>query len=171
MTADQFQQRFLPLQQRLYQQALALLGDEANAMDAVQEVYLRLWQQADRVGQLEKPDGFFIQTLRNICLNMIRSRRGLASIEQMKEEAYEENTELRQIIQAENRLRLRRAIGQLPTKARSMVTMFYFSQMSSLQIAETTGETDANVRSTLSRARATLRKLLLDNPKKDERRY
>jgi DNA-directed RNA polymerase specialized sigma24 family protein len=52
-----------------------------------------------------------------------------------------------------------------------MVTMFYFSQMSSLQIAETTGETDANVRSTLSRARATLRKLLLDNPKKDERRY
>lgn len=169
MTADQFQQRFLPLRQQLYQQALALLGNEDDAKDAVQDAYLRLWQQAEKVGRLEHAEGFFMQTLRNICLNMIRKRRGLACIGQMKEESDEEDTELLRMIQAEDHLRLRRVIGQLQPKARSVVTMFYFSRMSSRQIAETIGETDANVRSTLSRARAMLRKLLLDNQQKDER--
>lgn len=163
MNAEQFQQRFLPLQQRLYRQALALLGNETDAEDAVQDTYLKLWQQADRVGQMEQAERFFVQTLRNVCLNKIRSRRSTAGIETLSNRADEDDTELRERLLNEDRLRLRKAISQLLPKARSMLTMFYFSQMSSQQIAEALGETDANVRSTLSRARAQLRTILLDN--------
>jgi DNA-directed RNA polymerase specialized sigma24 family protein len=48
------------------------------------------------------------------------------------------------------------------------VTMFYFSRMSSHQIAEATGETDANVRSTLSRAREQLRDMLFKHKKQQK---
>ena len=85
----------------------------------------------------------------------------------MGETADETDTALQEVILSEDHQSLRRAIGQLQPKARSIVTMFYFSQMSSQQIAEVTGETDANVRSILSRARAQLRELLLDHQKKD----
>ena len=160
MTAEQFQRRFLPLQRSLYQQALALLGSETDAEDAMQETYLRLWRQADRMEAMQNAEGFFVQTLRNICLNLIRSRRRLSSLEPMAYLA-DDDDELREQVLSEDRLRLRQAIGQLQPKARSMVTMFYFSQMSSQQIADVLGETDANVRSTLSRARAQLRELLI----------
>ena len=160
MNAEQFQRRFLPLQRQLYQQALALLVREADAEDAVQETYLRLWRQAERVEAMQNAEGFFIQTLRNICLNLIRSRRNLSRLEPMEYLADDDDM-LREQVLSEDRLRLRQAIAQLQPKARSMVTMFYFSQMSSQQIADKLGETDANVRSTLSRARAQLRQLLI----------
>ena len=163
MNAEQFQHRFLPLRQILYRQALALLGNEMDAEDAVQETYLRLWRQAERVTGMEQAEGFFVQTLRNVCLNIIRSRRNVSGIETLDKCMEEDDSKLREQMLNEDRLRLRKAIAQLQPKARSMVTMFYFSQMSSQQIAEALGETDANVRSTLSRARMQLRTILLDN--------
>ena len=158
---EQFLQRFLPLQQMLFREALALLGSKTDAEDAVQETYLRLWRQAGRVIAMEQAKGFFVKTLRNVCLNMIRSRRNMTSIEFIGNKTDDLETEQHELLFIEDRLRLRRAIAQLPPKARSMVTMFYLSQMSSQQIAEILGETDANVRSTLSRARVMLKNILL----------
>lgn len=76
MTAKEFQLRFLPMQPRLYRLALAMLCVEADAEDAVEDTYLKVWQQADRIDDMENAEGFFVLTLRNVCLNMIRSRRG-----------------------------------------------------------------------------------------------
>lgn len=166
---EQFLQRFLPLQQMLFREALALLGSKTDAEDAVQETYLRLWRQAGRVIAMEQAKGFFVKTLRNVCLNMIRSRRNTTSIEFIGNKTDDLETEQHELLFTEDRLRLRRAIAQLPPKARSMVTMFYLSQMSSQQIAEILGETDANVRSTLSRARVMLKNILLNNEKETRR--
>jgi RNA polymerase sigma-70 factor (ECF subfamily) len=166
---EQFLQRFLPLQQMLFREALALLGSKTDAEDAVQETYLRLWRQAGRVIAMEQAKGFFVKTLRNVCLNMIRSRRNMTSIEFIGNKTDDLETEQHELLFIEDRLRLRRAIAQLPPKARSMVTMFYLSQMSSQQIAEILGETDANVRSTLSRARVMLKNILLNNEKETRR--
>lgn len=166
---EQFLQRFLPLQQMLFREALALLGSKTDAEDAVQETYLRLWRQVGRVIAMEQAKGFFVKTLRNVCLNMIRSRRNMTSIEFIGNKTDDLETEQHELLFIEDRLRLRRAIAQLPPKARSMVTMFYLSQMSSQQIAEILGETDANVRSTLSRARVMLKNILLNNEKETRR--
>lgn len=166
---EQFLQRFLPLQQMLFREALALLGSKTDAEDAVQETYLRLWIQAGRVIAMEQAKGFFVKTLRNVCLNMIRSRRNMTSIEFIGNKTDDLETEQHELLFIEDRLRLRRAIAQLPPKARSMVTMFYLSQMSSQQIAEVLSETDANVRSTLSRARVMLKNILLNNEKETRR--
>ena len=166
---EQFLQRFLPLQQMLFREALALLGSKTDAEDAVQETYLRLWRQAGRVIAMEQAKGFFVKTLRNVCLNMIRSRRNMTSIEFIGNKTDDLETEQHELLFIEDRLRLRGAIAQLPPKARSMVTMFYLSQMSSQQIAEILGETDANVRSTLSRARVMLKNILLNNEKETRR--
>ena len=160
MTAKEFQLRFLPMQPSLYRQALAMLGVEADAEDAVQETYLKVWKQAGRIADMENAEGFLVLTLRNVCLNMIRSRKGMLNLNQHNIDIEENDAEMQSLIESEDRMTLRRAIFQLQPKARSMVTMYYFSSMNSHQIAEATGETEANVRSILSRARAQLRKML-----------
>ena len=160
MTAKEFQLRFLPMQPRLYRLALAMLCVEADAEDAVQDTYLKVWQQADRIDDMENAEGFFVLTLRNVCLNMIRSRRGTANLDQTNNMMEESDTEIQRLIEKEDLITLRKAISQLQPKARSMV--------SSHQIAEATGETDANVRSTLSRAREQLRDMLLKHQKQQK---
>ena len=155
--------------QTVYRVCFAYMKNPADTEDAVQETYLRLWRQAGRVIAMEQAKGFFVKTLRNVCLNMIRSRRNMTSIEFIGNKTDDLETEQHELLFIEDRLRLRRAIAQLPPKARSMVTMFYLSQMSSQQIAEILGETDANVRSTLSRARVMLKNILLNNEKETRR--
>ena len=160
MTAKLFQQRFLPMQPQLYRIALAILGVVVDAEDAVQETYLKVWQQADKIDGMESVEGFFVLTLRNVCLNMIRSLKGTVNLDTMNHEM-EEDEEMQSLILKEDLMQLRKAISLLQPKARSMVTMFYISQMGSRQIAEIMGETDANVRSILSRARVQIREILL----------
>ena len=75
MTQQEFEQRYLPLAPRLQRMALALLGNADDAKDALQETYLRLWQQSERISELRSPEAFFLLTMRNYCLNQLRSRR------------------------------------------------------------------------------------------------
>ncbi|RXE70154.1 sigma-70 family RNA polymerase sigma factor [Muribaculaceae bacterium Isolate-002 (NCI)] len=48
--------------------AVSLLHDEDDARDAVQEIFLRLWE-ADKV--IDSPQAFVIRSVRNLCLNRI----------------------------------------------------------------------------------------------------
>lgn len=48
--------------------AVSLIHDEDDARDAVQEIFLRLWE-ADKV--IDSPQAFVIRSVRNLCLNRI----------------------------------------------------------------------------------------------------
>lgn len=48
--------------------AISLLHDEDDARDAVQEVFLRLWESDTGI---ENPQAFVIRSVRNVCLNRI----------------------------------------------------------------------------------------------------
>lgn len=48
--------------------AVSLLHDEDDARDAVQEIFLRLWE-SDTV--IDNPQAFVIRSVRNLCLNRI----------------------------------------------------------------------------------------------------
>lgn len=48
--------------------AISLLHDEDDARDAVQEVFLRLWESDISI---DNPQAFVIRSVRNVCLNRI----------------------------------------------------------------------------------------------------
>ena len=49
MTRTDFKTRFLPLHKELYRVALRMLGESNEAEDAVQNLYLRLWERKDEL--------------------------------------------------------------------------------------------------------------------------
>ena len=136
--------------------ALALLGNADDAKDALQETYLRLWQQSERISELRSPEAFFLLTMRNYCLNQLRSRRKTIQPEAIDELADDFDADLSEQLHADLR-RLRLALSQLKPKMRSAITMQYFDGLSTRDIAFVLGETPANTRSMLSRAREQLR--------------
>lgn len=156
MTQQEFEQRYLPLAPRLKRMALALLGNADDAKDALQETYLRLWQQSERISELRSPEAFFLLTMRNYCLNQLRSRRKTIQPEAIDELADDFDADLSEQLHADLR-RLRLALAQLKPKMRSAITMQYFDGLSTRDIAFVLGETPANTRSMLSRAREQLR--------------
>ena len=49
MTHTEFKRRFLPLQKMLYREAFRMLCDSFEAEDAVQNLYLKLWERKDEL--------------------------------------------------------------------------------------------------------------------------
>ena len=78
MTEQAFHKTYLPLADTLYRVACYILESEAEAEDAVQEVFLQLWETRERLDDIQSPKAYSIRLLKNRCLNRIRQARQLS---------------------------------------------------------------------------------------------
>ncbi len=152
MTAEEtYRQRFLPLYPRLYSAAYALLANQDDAADAVQDTMVKLWNRRDMLITVESPLGFSLTMLRNTALDMIRGRKP----------SEQPNVDLADRIpdEPDSEAFIRRAIASLPNAQREVVTLSAFGQLSGSEIAAATGQSADNVRQLLCRARRKLREI------------
>ena len=81
MTDREFHSRYLSLAEALYGVAFYILENEADAEDAVQELYLKLWKNRDALDGIRSPKAYAMTLLRNLCLDRIRQARKLSVTE------------------------------------------------------------------------------------------
>ena len=81
MNTEKFKRTVLPLREKLLHVAMSLLEDTSDAEDAVQETYLRLWKIREQLHNHPNVSGFTMQTLKNICIDKIRTRKECVSLE------------------------------------------------------------------------------------------
>ena len=65
----------MPLYKELYRVALHMLGDSNEAEDAVQNLYLKLWERRDALGGIESDEAYCRRLLKNICIDRWREMR------------------------------------------------------------------------------------------------
>ena len=73
MGPEEFSRTYLPLRDAAYRVALHLLESSDDAMDAVQDLYIRLWERRDALDAVRNPGAYCITLTRNICIDRIRS--------------------------------------------------------------------------------------------------
>lgn len=73
MTHDEFKYIFLPLQPLFFRDAMRMLCDRFEAEDAVQNLYMRMWEKRDELANVLSPEGYCRAILRNICIDRLRS--------------------------------------------------------------------------------------------------
>jgi len=73
-----FEQLFRGLYPRLADYALSLLADADAAEDAVQDVFVAVWNGRDRLPEGSRLVGYLYRSVRNRALNQIRARRTAA---------------------------------------------------------------------------------------------
>jgi RNA polymerase sigma factor, sigma-70 family len=159
MTQQEFQHKYLPLAPQFYRRALALLGNAQDAEDAVQDTYLKLWNQSTRLERMELPEAFMQTVLRNVCLNMLRKRHTPENELDMADKLPEEGDDIGRV---EQQGTLRMLLDSLSPKARRMVTLRHLGDFSYEEMATLTGETEGNIRTILSRARRFLKERYRD---------
>lgn len=163
MDTETFKQQFIPLNGRLYLLALRLLADTDDARDAVQEVYLKLWEMRRKLSGVERPEAFAVTMLRNHCLDIIRCRHDAESLSGRNPALDPAADDLGHSIECRDRLqRVVDAIENLPPSQRVAITMRDLSGCDMNEIQTALGVSPDNARVLLSRARASIRKLFVN---------
>ena len=156
MTHAEFKKRFIPLHQRLYREAYRMLCDQFEAEDAVQNLYLRLWEQREQLENLIAPEAYCIRMLRNICIDRWRVVR-LRDEETLDDEIAVGNAPP-DIEQKETSEFIEHFLARLPEMQRRVMLM----QMKGVgfdEIAKLTGLSEVNVRVTISRIRKRFKEI------------
>lgn len=137
--------------ERLRLFAARRLNDISAAEDIAQET-LRIVVQAVRANRIENRDalpGFVFQTARNICLHWIRSTaREKSAFARLEREPVDEGSSdaLVNLVSVERAQMVRAAMNRLGAEDKRLLTMIYYGDLGSDEIALTLGVTTAAVR-------------------------
>lgn len=145
--------------------AAQVLHHSGEAEDVVQEVFVKVWQNADRYDPAKAAVSTWIWRIaRNHCID--RNRRtgmrrflGLESAPELTDEAPapEDGLNTRQRL-----TRTQSAIAELPDRQRQALLLKALGGLSTAEIADTMGTKPGAVEQLLVRARATLRRRIAE---------
>jgi RNA polymerase sigma-70 factor (ECF subfamily) len=140
--------------------ARRMLGDQAEAEDVAQEVFLRVWRHAAswRPGQA-KHETWMHRVALNLCLDRLR-RHGRIAGEVSPEAPDQKASATRSLDDKQRRQRVREALLALPERQRAAVVLCYFQERSNIEAAEMLGVSVEAVESLLARARRSLKSTL-----------
>lgn len=162
MNLESFQSRVLPVKNKLYRFALRFLGNEDEAQDVVQEVFIRVWNGREQMQEVQNWEAWCMRITRNLSLDRLRTltRKQTRPLE----DGYEvmnsaptpyESTEVRESVG-----RIAQIIATLPEKQRQVIHLrdvegYSYNEISAIM------ELDLNqVKVNLFRARTAVREKL-----------
>jgi len=162
MNLDAFQNRVLPAKNKLFRFALKFLGNEEEAKDVVQEVFIRVWNGRDQMDQVENWEAWCMRITRNLALDKIRSnhRRPTQRMEETFDVRQESLNPLETTEAHESMQKIAELISTLPEKQRQVIHLRDVEGYSYNEICEIL-ELDMNqVKVNLFRARNSVREKL-----------
>jgi RNA polymerase sigma-70 factor, ECF subfamily len=155
MSALRFRLAVLQYDRTVYRVARALLRDEREAEDVVQETFLRYWQLGAGV---RKPREWLLKVARNACLDRFRKSGRLVSHEQeAPPEPRDDRDPAWHYEQRELSADLRELVDTLPEPQRSLIVLFDLQGIDGAECAAILGLNVNQVKVYLHRARRKLR--------------
>ena len=154
MTDARFHTVWIPLQERFYRVAYYLLEDRADALDAVQDLYVKLWKMRDSLDLVRNPGAYGALLVRNLCIDRIRR---LTPAEELPDDLPGREPPDGDLEAKETLGILMQAIERLPDSQRNLTKLHLLQGLSYEEIAEQTGLTPLNIRVQVSLARKKLK--------------
>lgn len=147
----------MPLNEALYRVAYYILESQADAEDAVQDLYIKLWLGRAALDEVKAPKAYCISILKNLCIDRIRKASKAVAVP-LQENISEAQTPDNELSDKERLRNLGKTIEMLPEEQRKVLGMKAFDGLSNEEIAAKTGKSTLNVRVLLSQARSRLKK-------------
>jgi RNA polymerase sigma-70 factor, ECF subfamily len=139
---------------RVFNFCRSLLGSDADAEDAAQNVFLTVARRRHEVAEILQPVPWLLQIARLTCLNARRERDRLRSTGEEVDEPAEAGPPL---APTENLDRVRERIQKLPERYRAVLTLHFQQGLSHEEMAQVLGLSRGALRVLLHRAVAKLR--------------
>ena len=149
---------------RLYRLALSYVRNPDDALDVVQETFVKAFQKADRWDGSTEAGPWLSRVAVNQSIDRWRrNRRRQATFTPLAEGDHDESLAAggpdpdRRVLRREMRDRLSAALESLPDRQRAVVVLRHYQEMSLDEIAQTLGMRLGTVKSTLHRALGRMR--------------
>ncbi|HZT76283.1 MAG TPA: sigma-70 family RNA polymerase sigma factor [Vicinamibacterales bacterium] len=160
---DAMERLLMRAQEVAYRFSLLVCGHPEDAEDVMQEALLKTYEHASRIAEPEAFRTWLYSTVRRACLMKRRRRVGEPArfdpLDPMC--AADPATPADQrLIDASIDAQLQEALNMLAPRLRTIVVMRELEGLSTKEVAEVTGLSEANVKQRLHRARAVLRREL-----------
>lgn len=149
---------FISLRSRLRAAAQRLLANADDVNDALQELFVRVWQNKNAAASEEQRQAFMFISLRNICIDMLRHRRYTADIDTTAETSMPVDDSTTSVESADTIDNLRRNIRQeMSGMVLRVFEMYTFEEKNYSEIASELGISIEVARSYMCRARKIVR--------------
>lgn len=136
------------------------LGSDSEADDALQETFMRAFKYYGSYDPSRDARKWLFGIAHNVCVEIARTRKKHTTVADMPDpEGGRSATEvaLEKLAHEENLELVRRELEKLPDRARRILELRFFGQLSSAEIAELEGMKETAVRVTVHRALEGLR--------------
>ena len=145
---------------KVYVVAYAILQDQAEAEDLVQETFLKAHQQREKLREPEKFPAWLLTVARNGARDRLRRRRPQAEAETLDSLVDEKVATPGSAMElVERQAHLRRALATLPEEHRTALTLRYLEGLDYRAIETAMGLSNGALRGILGRALGTMRRM------------
>ena len=150
--ADAFTELMQLYETDLYRTACAILPQDADIADAIQETILACWENIDTLQKNRYFKTWMIRILINKCRDILRAGNRMVCVEELPEQ------EAGNTVETEANLEWKEALRGLDEKYRLIVVLFYAEGLRTAEIAKLLRLPDSTVRTRLARAREQMAK-------------
>jgi len=146
-------------QHGLYAFVMRIVHKEAVASDIVQNTLVKVYEIIDRIDVRKKFSTFVFEIAKNSAISELRRQKHDVPLEEIVDVAEEESF-VEELYRLDLHDQVRKSIESLIPKYRTVVTLYYFRDLSYEEIGNKLNIPINTVRTHLKRAKAQLKKLL-----------
>jgi RNA polymerase sigma factor (sigma-70 family) len=146
---------------QLYAYTYNNLKNTDLASDIVQDVFIKLWQKRNKIGQIENVKAYFFRVTHSLIQNHFRrenlNRKMLSSLSMEKECISIEDFIIKEESLLKSNKNIKKAIEKLPSRQKEMIYMSFYQNLNYNQIVALTGIKYQSVVNNIYRAVKVLR--------------
>ena len=153
MTPEEFIDLYLQLEDGLYRMAFRLLESQAEAEDAVQDLFIKIWSRIDGLERVSYPQAWCLTLMRNHCIDRLRAKAEQQTV------PVEENLPAEEELERSAKMkRAWEAVLALPPKSRELLRLRLVEDLSYEEISRQTGLSQNALRVAFHRLKNHLKK-------------
>jgi RNA polymerase sigma factor (sigma-70 family) len=158
MDLQEFKSQVLPIKDKLFRIAMFLLKSREEAEDAVQEIFLRLWNKREKLDEYHSVEALAVTSIKNYCLDKLKSKKHRY---QQSDSIMEIETGLltpyKSLEASESASLVLQIFHTLPDQQKLIIQLRDVEEYSYEEIEQVTGMNINAIRVSLARARKTVR--------------
>jgi RNA polymerase sigma-70 factor (ECF subfamily) len=160
--SNAFAQLYEKYKNNVYAYCHRLLQNQSSAEDALQNTFLKAYQS---ISTLDDPAAFkywLFMIARNEVYTILRKAKSNGQVKSLddSEEIWDEENPFSKAVQTDTVDIIQQLLGQLKTEYREVLILREYEQLTYVEIAALTGDTESSVKSRIFKARKALTKKL-----------
>jgi len=170
---DKLEDLYITYRRELFYVAYNILHDYQDAEDAIQNAFLRISKYLDKIGEIrcKKTRGYLVIIVRNLSFDRFNEKKKAVPVDFLDETAEEIDSEVsieNHVLNLERGKELAEALSKLNSNYADLLTLKYYYEYSTPEIADLLNLSYEVVSVRLTRSKVALRKILSEGGVKYE---